>query len=159
MNSLFLSFFRLPFHLPMKVFTGMSDTFSKSRYWVRHVKASDPVKFQSVSIASLTSIRFRRPKYSIMFLMQYISFFKIASSIFKHPKVPQSKTESKTLGFWPVKSGPIIAKAWVDKTGYVPGETIYFNGHVENQSGKPMRGSRIQIVEVCSTTYSNSIVN
>jgi len=92
--------------------------------------------------------------------MQYISTLFITISIFKYPKAPQSKTESKTLGFWPVKSGPIIAKAWVDKTGYVPGETIYFNGHVENQSGKPMRGSRIQIVEVCNTTYySNSIVN
>ena len=62
--------------------------------------------------------------------------------------MPTSSTATKTLGCWCCKSGPITAKAWLSQTGHVPGQTLYLNAEVENCSGKKMRGSRVQLVEV-----------
>ena len=56
--------------------------------------------------------------------------------------------DSKTLGLLCCQSGPITAKVWLDRVGYVPGEKILFNAEVENLSRKKMRGTRVQIVEV-----------
>ena len=59
-----------------------------------------------------------------------------------------SLTDSKTLGFWCCKSGPITAKTWINQVGFAPGQTLYFNAQVENTSRKQMRASRVQLVEV-----------
>jgi len=67
--------------------------------------------------------------------------------------MPTSSTATKTLGCWCCKSGPITAKAWLSQTGHVPGQTLYFNAEVENLSGKKMRGSRVQLVEVSAEIY------
>lgn len=55
--------------------------------------------------------------------------------------------DSKTLGLFCCQSGPITAKVWLDRVGYVPGESIPFNAEVENLSRKKMRGSSVQLVE------------
>ena len=68
-------------------------------------------------------------------------------------QMPTSSTATKTLGCWCCKSGPITAKAWLSQTGHVPGQTLYFNAEVENLSGKKMRGSRVQLVEVSAEIY------
>jgi hypothetical protein len=54
----------------------------------------------------------------------------------------------KTLGILCCKSNPITAKFWLDRCGYVPGESIIFNAEVENLSRKAMRGTKVQIIEV-----------
>ena len=38
--------------------------------------------------------------------------------------------------------------AWLDRTGYVPGEMIYFNSKIENRSGKSVLQTIIQLVQV-----------
>jgi len=63
-------------------------------------------------------------------------------------KLPVSSTESKNLCCWCCKSGPITVKAWINRAGHVPGETVYFNAEVENLSRRKMRGSKLQLVEV-----------
>ena len=50
-------------------------------------------------------------------------------------------TESTTLGCCCWESGPITAKCWIEQSDYVPGQTLHFNGDVENRSGKVMNGS------------------
>jgi len=32
--------------------------------------------------------------------------------------------------------------------GYIPGETILFCGHVDNLTGKPLKGSKVRLVEI-----------
>ena len=54
----------------------------------------------------------------------------------------------KQMGFCCCKSKPITARAWIDQIGYVPGEKILFNGRVDNPTGKTMRQSKVQLVEV-----------
>jgi len=46
------------------------------------------------------------------------------------------------------KSGLIKAKCWIEQSGYVPGQTLYFNGDVKNNSVEMMGGSRVQFKEV-----------
>ncbi len=51
------------------------------------------------------------------------------------------------------KSGLITAKYWIEQSGYVPGQTLHFNGDVENRSGKVMNGSRVRFIEVIPIHY------
>ena len=57
-------------------------------------------------------------------------------------------TNSKTLGIPPFNSKPIEGKVWIDRVGYVPGESIIVSGHVVNKTGKRMRATKIRLVEV-----------
>lgn len=42
----------------------------------------------------------------------------------------------------------IMADAWLDKTGYIPGEEIQFNATIDNYSGKSVRGTTVQLIQV-----------
>jgi len=57
-------------------------------------------------------------------------------------------TNSKTLGIPPFNSKPIEGKVWIDRIGYVPGESIIVSGHVVNKTGKRMRATKIRLVEI-----------
>ncbi len=46
----------------------------------------------------------------------------------------------KTLGCCCCSSDPIDIKAWIEPTGYLPGQTIHFKTIIENGSGKQLRG-------------------
>ena len=60
--------------------------------------------------------------------------------------------------------GVLEADIWVERKGYVPGESILFCAHVDNKSGKKMLGSKVRLVEVQFTRqtfwkrYANSTV-
>ena len=45
-------------------------------------------------------------------------------------------------------SGPVVAKIWLDRAGYVPGDQIYFNAEIKNLSDHEMAGSSVQLIEV-----------
>ena len=60
--------------------------------------------------------------------------------------MPVHASGCKTLGIF--QSNPITATFWIDHQGFVPGEIIYFNAKVENFTGKTMRGTKVQIIQV-----------
>lgn len=62
--------------------------------------------------------------------------------------MPGSATDSKTICCCCCSSGPISARCWMTQSGYIPGQTVYFNGEVENRSGKMMDSSTVRLVEV-----------
>ncbi len=62
--------------------------------------------------------------------------------------MPASGTASKNVTCWCCfRGGPITAHAWMDKSGYAPGEILYFNASVENLSGKTMKGSEVRLIQ------------
>ncbi|XP_046451060.1 arrestin domain-containing protein 17-like isoform X1 [Daphnia pulex] len=79
--------------------------------------------------------------------------------------VPVQASGYKTLGILCCKSNPITAKFWLDRCGYVPGESIIFNAEVENLSRKAMRGTKVQIIEKTSyhatraTEFHERVIN
>lgn len=42
-----------------------------------------------------------------------------------------------------------MATALLDRSGYVPGETITFNAKIDNQSGRTVDGATVQLIRVC----------
>ena len=64
---------------------------------------------------------------------------------------PAQVTDSKTICCWCCASGPISARVWIDRTGYVPGQLVPFCAQVENRSGRQMLGSKVQLVQ--NTTF------
>ncbi|XP_057373564.1 arrestin domain-containing protein 17-like [Daphnia carinata] len=46
----------------------------------------------------------------------------------------------------------IMADAWLDKTGYIPGEEIQFNATIDNYSGKSVRGTTVQLIQYTTFT-------
>jgi len=63
-------------------------------------------------------------------------------------ELPTDGTKSKTLGVPPFNSKPITGKVWLDRVGYVPGESILVNARADNQSKSRMRDCRIRLVEI-----------
>jgi len=55
--------------------------------------------------------------------------------------------DTKTVCCWCCQSRPITASCWLPKSGYVPGETIVFCGHVENLSKSALSSTAVQLVE------------
>jgi hypothetical protein len=47
----------------------------------------------------------------------------------------------------------IMADVWLDRTGYVPGEKIQFNANIDNYSGKSVRGTTVQLIQVQQSYY------
>lgn len=62
--------------------------------------------------------------------------------------VREEKEFKSSCCFVCCKAGPVVIKAWIDRAGYVQGETIYFSGVAENSGGRPAKGSKVQLVEV-----------
>nr|CAH0110052.1 unnamed protein product [Daphnia galeata] len=46
----------------------------------------------------------------------------------------------------------IMADAWLDRSGYVPGEKIQFNANIDNFSGKSVRGTTVQLIQYTTFT-------
>jgi hypothetical protein len=42
----------------------------------------------------------------------------------------------------------IGAEAWLDKAGYIPGETIRFNAKIENNRNESVRKTCAQLIQV-----------
>ena len=62
--------------------------------------------------------------------------------------MPASGTKSKNICSWCCfGKAPITAQAWINQSGYVPGEILFFNASVENLSGKTMKGSTVQLIQ------------
>jgi hypothetical protein len=51
----------------------------------------------------------------------------------------------------------IMADVWLDRTGYVPGEKIQFNANIDNYSGKSVRGTTVQLIQVQRILLSNRV--
>nr|CAG4641027.1 EOG090X09LQ [Eulimnadia texana] len=66
-----------------------------------------------------------------------------------NPKVmePVKNEDTKHICCLCCRSGPITARAWLDHTGFVPGETLFFCGEVDNQSGKRLEATKLRLVE------------
>ena len=71
-----------------------------------------------------------------------------AKTILFYTQLPIREEKTKKVCCWCCSSGSITGRVWIDRAGYVPGETIYFNAEVDNASGKVMDGSKVQLVEV-----------
>ena len=62
--------------------------------------------------------------------------------------MPASGTMGMNFSTWfGFRKGPVTAKAWIDQSGYVPGQILYFNASVENLSKKKMEGSTVQLIQ------------
>lgn len=44
-------------------------------------------------------------------------------------------------------SGPISIKVWIDHCGFVPGQKIFFNATIDNQSGDQCRETKVQLIQ------------
>ncbi|XP_045216784.2 arrestin domain-containing protein 3-like isoform X3 [Mercenaria mercenaria] len=69
---------------------------------------------------------------------------------------------SKNLCCLCCKSGPISAVFHIDRAGYVPGDTIYLNAEISNNSSRRMCASRVKLIMVTSyhaTTKSRTVFN
>lgn len=60
---------------------------------------------------------------------------------------------SKNLCCLCCKSGPIAAQFHIDRAGYVPGDTVYLNAEINNNSSRRMRASRVKLIMVCPKRY------
>lgn len=67
-------------------------------------------------------------------------------------------TKSKNICCLFCSSGPICAQAQIQRAGYVPGETIFVNADTENNSGKDMQSSRVQLVQVRKDVYFKTLI-
>ena len=62
-----------------------------------------------------------------------------------------SGTKSKNICYWCcLGRGPVTAQAWINQSGYVPGQILFFNASVDNLSGKTMKGSTVQLIQEIS---------
>jgi len=74
-------------------------------------------------------------------------------------------TNKKTLGIPPFNSKPLKGKIWLDRIGYVPGESILVSAQFDNPTGKTMRDAKIQLIEVAvyrargETHTSSRVIN
>lgn len=48
-----------------------------------------------------------------------------------------------------------MVNAWLDRKGYIPGEKIQFNATIDNYSGKSVRRTTVQLIQVRKITHSN----
>jgi len=71
--------------------------------------------------------------------------------------MPVSVTGSKNLSERGSQNGPVTVNAWLNQSGYAPGEILYLNGTVENLSGKPLMGTTVQLLQVYIFLYSFKI--
>lgn len=63
--------------------------------------------------------------------------------------MPTHSISTKTVFRWfCCPSGLITVKVWLDRTGYVPGDTILLNADVENESQTALLGSTVSFIEV-----------
>ena len=53
----------------------------------------------------------------------------------------------------------IRAEAWLDKAGYIAGETIHFNAKIENSRDESVRNSYIQLIQVNSAPQINYTIS
>jgi len=60
---------------------------------------------------------------------------------------PMIKEDQKMFGCLCCESGPVSATVKLDRSGYVPGETIYLNAMADNQSTKLMNKSSVELIQ------------
>ena len=61
--------------------------------------------------------------------------------------MPVSVTGSKNLFEWASQNGPVTVTAWLEQSGYAPGDILNLNGKVENFSGKTMMGTTVRLLQ------------
>ncbi|XP_032788327.2 arrestin domain-containing protein 17 isoform X1 [Daphnia magna] len=96
-------------------------------------------------------------RYSIKAVLRRRSLFKFdnVSRVYftVNAIVDLSKDETSSFPLRESLSKPrsglkrIMADAWLDKTGYIPGEEIQFNATIDNYSGKSVRGTTVQLIQ------------
>ena len=62
--------------------------------------------------------------------------------------MPCQSQDEKTVCCLCCASGPIKASAQIDKGGYVPGETIWVSGFVENNSSREICDINAKLIQV-----------
>ena len=60
---------------------------------------------------------------------------------------PCSRTNHKHFGFFCCKSGPLSAVVHLNKTGFVPGESIMVSAEIDNTSDRQIKGSSAKIIQ------------
>ena len=63
--------------------------------------------------------------------------------------MPSKEEDEKTVCCLCCATGPVKATAETDKSGYVPGETVWVSGLVENQSSRTIVDITAKLVQVC----------
>jgi len=61
--------------------------------------------------------------------------------------LPRTMGNNKMLGCLCCTSGPITATVRLDRSGYVPGETIYLQATVDNESDRAMNTTSVEIIQ------------
>jgi len=62
-----------------------------------------------------------------------------------NPMEPVVARETKFICCWCCKTGPITAEIQLNKTGFVPGETVYCNINIENLSTANLTNTRLNL--------------
>ena len=64
-------------------------------------------------------------------------------------QLPVQGNNSKFLCCLCCKTGPISALFRVDRSGYVPGDSIILNAEISNNSNRTMNSSKVRLIQVC----------
>ena len=73
--------------------------------------------------------------------------------------MPRTEESEKTVCCWCCESGPIKVHAEIDKTGYVPGETIWVTGFVDNQTNRDILSCTAKLMQVRNRLKTLKIVD
>ena len=78
-------------------------------------------------------------------------------------KVPKARnsiavTNEKTFGILMFKSKPLSMEINVNKTGFVPGETIYINGFIDNKSNTKIKHCEVKLFQKVEYKASSSSI-
>ena len=61
--------------------------------------------------------------------------------------VPFAVSDEKICCCWPCTSEPIVAKFSISKSGYVSGESIFFNSIIENNTKRKIKPLKVKLVQ------------
>lgn len=128
-NHVFPFQFILPLNLPGS-FEGKSSCYV--RYWLK-ATIDRPWKFD--------------PEYKMLLTVGSV----LDLNTLPNAAAPAQSTDSKTVCCCCCETAPLTATFRIDKTGYVPGESISCNAEIQEGTGRGVHSSKIKLVML--TTY------
>ncbi|XP_060553147.1 arrestin domain-containing protein 3-like isoform X2 [Ruditapes philippinarum] len=128
-NHLFPFQFVLPINIPGS-FEGKSSCYV--RYWLK-ANIDRPWKFD--------------PEYKMLFTVGSVLDLNTQANAMS----PQQSNDSKTVCCCCCESQPITATFRIDRTGYVPGESICCNAEINEGTGRGVHSSKVKLM--MKTTY------
>ena len=72
-------------------------------------------------------------------------------------QLPLQGNNSKFLCCLCCKTGPISAVFRIDRSGYVPGDSILLNAEINNNSNRTMNSSKVRLFQVNRSLSSQNV--